>query len=65
MTKVSVLISLVFFNSLVMGQTIPMRPENWQFKPGMVEFVEGGTGSGGAAMKIVEGNGQVILKGVD
>ncbi len=65
MTKVFVLISLIFFNSLVIGQTIPMRPENWQFKPGMVEFVEGGAGSGGAAMKIAEGNGLVILKGVD
>ena len=69
MTKVFFLISFVFFNSVVVGQVIPLRAENWQFKAGAVEFVPAGGGSGGAgsggAMKIVDGNGLVILKGVD
>lgn len=65
MTKVVFLISLLLFNGVLMAQTIPMRAENWQFKPGMVEFVDGGAGSGAAAMKIVDGKGLVILKGVD
>jgi hypothetical protein len=78
MTKVFFLISLVFFNTAVMGQAknsgglVPLRAENWEFKPGAVEFVAAGqgggsvgAGSGEAAMKIVDGRGLVSLKGVD
>jgi hypothetical protein len=65
MTKVFFLISLVFFNSIVMGQTIALRAENWIFKPGAVEF-EGATAAGGTpTMKIVDGRGLVTVKGVD
>jgi hypothetical protein len=78
MTKVFFLIGLVFFNSLmgrqlVLGQgrnsggAISMKADNWIAKPGTVEFVPAGqAGSGSAgAMKIVDGNGLVVLKGVD
>ena len=37
---------------------IPLTAEHWEFKPGMVEFEAG-------AMKIVDGGGLAILKGVD
>jgi hypothetical protein len=60
MTKVFVLLGLVFFNSLVMGQVVPMRVENWIFHAGTVEFE-----AAGGAMKIVDGRGVVTLKGVD
>src|SRR5580698_9917398 len=68
MTKVLFLIGLVFFNSVARSQVVPLRAENWIFKPGRVEFVQtgqGGAGSVGAAMKIVDGSGLVILKGID
>jgi hypothetical protein len=68
MTKVLFLIGLVFFNSVARSQVVPLRAENWIFKPGTVEFVQtgqGGAGSVGAAMKIVDGSGLVILKGID
>ena len=64
MTKVFFLVSLVFFNGLLMAQSksssgvIPMRAENWEFGPGKVEF-------GAEGMKIVDGRGVVRLKGVD
>ena len=58
MTKVFVLISLIFFNGLVMGQVVPLRAENWDFRPGAVEF-------GSAGMKIIDGGGVVRVKGVD
>jgi hypothetical protein len=58
MTKVFVLISLIFFNGLVMGQVVPLRAENWDFRPGAVEF-------GSDGMKIIDGGGVVRAKGVD
>jgi hypothetical protein len=71
MTKVFFLISLVFFNELVIGQVkrsagagqaesgaVPLRAESWEFKPGAVEF-------GAEGMKIVDGRGVVTAKGVD
>ncbi|HET6252820.1 MAG TPA: hypothetical protein VFE32_02035 [Puia sp.] len=82
MTKVFFLGGLVFFNSLVIvgtvmgqaekgraekGQAVPMRAENWIFKPGAVEFLQAGQAGGGegGSMKILKGNGLVTLKGVD
>lgn len=64
MTKVIFAMFLVFFNGLVMeqglvmGQVMPMRADDWDFKPGAVEFEDG-------AMKVVDGGGLVRLKGVD
>jgi len=58
MTKVLFLIGLVFFNSVAMSQVVPLKAENWQFKSGAVEFESG-------VMKIVDGGGLVVLKGVD
>jgi hypothetical protein len=72
MTKVFFLISLVFFNGVVMGQgKVPLRAENWEFRPGAVEFEAGGaggsagSGGSGTAMKIVDGRGMVMLKGME
>jgi hypothetical protein len=52
---------------VVMGQgRIPLRAENWEFRPGAVEFGTGSAGVGAAsAMKIVDSRGIVTLKGVD
>jgi hypothetical protein len=78
MTKVLFLISLLFFNGVLMAQSkngpevVGMRPENWMFQPGAVEFGAGPGGNGGGSaaeagpvMKIVNDRGVVLLKGVD
>src|SRR5579863_261547 len=58
MTKVFFLFCFVLFTGMVMAQGVPMRAENWDFRPGAVEF-------GSDGMKIADGRGVVRLKGVD
>jgi hypothetical protein len=78
MTKLFVVAGLVFFNGLLMAQgVVPLKAENFTFAPGAVQFVaaagsvaggassSGAAGASGAEMKIVDGRGVVILKGVD
>src|SRR5262249_41378595 len=42
-------------------QVVPLRAENWEFKPGVAEFADG---AGGAELRVV-GNGVVVLKNTD
>jgi hypothetical protein len=69
MTKVFAAVFFLFFQGMVLGQVVPLRPENWAFRPGTVEFVPAASGSGGAAagpsMKIISRNGVVTLKNTD
>lgn len=60
MTKVIFLAGFLLFNVAAMGQTKELlRAENWEFKPGAVEF------GGVSMMKILEGNELIRLKTVD
>src|ERR1700761_8885422 len=61
MKKVVFVVGLVFWVCAGFGQVIPLKPENWTFKPGIVQF---GDSAGVARMKIVD-KGTVVAKGVD
>lgn len=53
---------LVFVARIVVAQTIPLQPDNWGFKPGMVEFT---TYKERPSLKILPGAGHVVLKNID
>ena len=53
---------LLFAARATMGQTIPLRSDNWDFKPGMVEFL---TYQSRPCLKILPKAGHVVLKNID
>lgn len=62
MTKTAIVLLSILFATNTMAQKIPLKAENWEFKPGAVEFT---THRSVAAMKILTNTDSVILKNLD
>jgi hypothetical protein len=53
---------LLFAARVVMAQAVPLQPDNWDFKPGTVEFL---TDQSRPCLKILPKAGAVVLKNID
>lgn len=62
MTKTAIVLLSLLFATNTMAQEIPLKAENWEFKPGTVEFT---THRSVPAMKILANADSVILKKLD
>jgi hypothetical protein len=57
--KKVILVGVLFWAAAAAAQVVPLKAEDWVFRPGLVEF---GDSAGVARMKILSSQGNVVLK---